>query len=105
MTTFGLDGSGIGVAVIDSGIADHQDLKSTGRRVRFSVNFVPTESTTDDEFGHGTHIAGIIAGNGEIWSDGAGNDAVRGMAPGASLINLRVLDSTGAGSDSKVSLA
>ena len=94
------------MVVLDSGIADHQDLTSTGKRVQLSFGFVPTEFlATDDKFGHGTHVAGIIAGNGGICSNGSGNNAVRGMAPGVNLINFRVLDSNGLGMDSTVILA
>lgn len=63
----GWTGRGIGVAVIDSGIADHDDLKDSAcsnTRVRHRRNFVQGDSTVDDKFGHGTHVAGIIAGNG-----------------------------------------
>ena len=59
-------GSGVGVAVIDSGIAASSDLNNTAHqsRVVYSESFVSGTSDSSDYFGHGTHIAGLIAGNG-----------------------------------------
>ncbi len=97
---FGYDGAGVGVAIIDSGItAWHDDLSQggTGQRVARFVDFVDGATTAHDDYGHGTHVAGIIAGNG-IDSDGART----GIAPGAHLIVLRVLDGTGRGHISDV---
>ena len=100
----GLDGTGIAVAVIDSGITDNPDLHdpSTGQsRVVYSESFVPGTDTAD-YYGHGTHVAGIIAGNAQQ-SGGRNNpSAIYGVAPRARLVNLRVLDSNGSGQDSYV---
>src|SRR6185295_16395601 len=97
----GLDGSGIGVAVIDSGItAWHDDLSDASgcwQRVDRFVNFTGGSSTPSDEYGHGTHVAGIIAGNG---FDSAG--ARSGIAPAARLMVLKVLDGSGQGRISDV---
>src|SRR5439155_377340 len=92
----GYDGSGIGVAVIDSGIdPDHFDLRNGGqRRTVASVDFVGS-GPADDPYGHGTHVAGIIAGNGSSSSQLPRGYA--GIAPGASLLSLRVLDESGHG--------
>ena len=92
----GYDGSGIGVAVIDSGIdAEHFDLRGGGqRRTVASVDFVG-RGPSNDPYGHGTHVAGIIAGNGSSSSQLPRGYA--GIAPGASLLNLRVLDESGHG--------
>ena len=57
---------------------------------------------TTDEFGHGTHIAGIIAGDGDASSGDGSFFTLKGVAPGVSLINLRVLDANGQGTDSAV---
>jgi len=102
---YALDGTGVGVAVIDSGIADHGDLyDSTGAsRVVYSQSFVAGDTTTSDKFGHGTHVAGLIGGTGANSGNGNGYAAnYAGMAPGVNLINLRVLDQNGNGSDSQV---
>src|SRR5208282_3633013 len=54
---YGLDGTGIGVAVIDSGVADHKDFhNASGTRVVHSENFVAGETSTVDAYGHGTHV-------------------------------------------------
>jgi serine protease AprX len=100
----GLNGANIGVAVIDSGIAAVPDLAG---RVVYSQDFVSADSsseqtTANDLYGHGTHVAGIIAGSGA--ESDASNDfyTFKGLAPGVSLVNLRVLDQKGAGTDSQV---
>jgi hypothetical protein len=105
--TFRLTGKGIGVAVIDSGItAWHDDLYLAGTRSPRAasriVHFkdfttaanarVWTSEQPSDDYGHGTHVAGIIAGNGFD-----SNGARSGIAPGASLIGLKVLDANGQG--------
>ncbi len=87
----GFTGRGIGVAVIDSGVAPHQSLKG---RVVASVDFTDAKGTGVDRFGHGTHIAGTIAGN----NDGG----YAGIAPGAHVVSLRVLGPDGAGETSDV---
>src|SRR5207302_11199236 len=94
------DGTGIGIAVIDSGVYQHDDLQSAdmkSSRVVYSESFVPGDPSTNDAYGHGTHVAGILAGNGH---DSAGR--FFGIAPNANIINLRVLDSNGGGTDGQV---
>src|SRR6185503_799101 len=97
--TTGLDGTGIGIAVLDSGIAsDHTAFLDRGNRSRVvaDVDFTG-EGRTDDPYAHGTHVASIAAGNGRI-----SNAEFTGIAPNANLINLRVLNSTGTGNVSSV---
>lgn len=91
-----VNGKGIGVAVVDSGIASHSALSG---KVVAAVNFATGETSTADEFGHGTHIAGIIAGN---ISYSPTSLYKNGIAPGAHLINVRVLNGEGAGYTSDV---
>ena len=102
----GFTGKGIGVAVIDSGIAQwHDDLTNhTGtlysfgnQRVSAFVDFVNGQLAPYDDEGHGTHVAGIIAGNG---TDSRGQKT--GIAPDASLVVLKVLDSVGRGTVSNI---
>ena len=100
---FALTGRGVGVAVIDSGITSHHNdiyLSPSGRRDErvvhfrdFSANGRRTRAQNPfDEYGHGTHVAGIVAGNG---FDSGG--LRQGIAPRANLIGLKVLDAEGHG--------
>ena len=92
----GFDGTGIGIAIIDSGVANWHDDLGSGRVTRF-VDFVNYQPAAYDDYGHGTHVAGIIAGNGH---DSQGRR--RGIAPGATLLVEKVLDATGQGYISNV---
>jgi len=92
----GLDGSGVGIAIIDSGVATWHDDLGNGRVSRF-VDFVNFQQSAYDDYGHGTHVAGVIAGNGHD-SEGLR----RGIAPGATLLVEKVLDATGQGYISNV---
>jgi len=92
----GLDGTGVGIAIVDSGVANWHDDLGSGRVSRF-VDFVNFEAAAYDDYGHGTHVAGIIAGNGH---DSGGRR--RGIAPGAMLLVEKVLDASGQGYISNV---
>jgi subtilisin family serine protease len=90
----GLDGTGVTVAVLDTGIdAKHPDLAG---RIAGSRNFT-TDPDVNDGFGHGTHVASIIAGSGA-----ASAGKYRGVADGVKLLNAKVLDSTGSGEESQL---
>ncbi len=79
-------GQGATVAVLDSGIENNVD--AFGARVKARVDFVdPAQPAQGDPAGHGTHLAGIIAANRSFPSPG--------IAPGASLVSVRVLDPNG----------
>jgi len=102
---YGFNGTGIGVALIDSGIAAHPDLNNANgvSRVVYSQSFVAGDTTTSDEFGHGTHVAGLIGATGASSGTANGYAATyAGMAPNVNFINLRVLDQNGSGTDSGV---
>jgi len=103
-------GRNIGVAIIDSGIHVNQDLQGNGSgsllaslipQVWYAQSFVPGEDA-DDYYGHGTHIAGIVAGNGANSSGALFFHDIHGIAPGAHLINLKVLDKNGQSTDAEV---
>src|SRR5205814_7502889 len=98
---YGVTGAGVGVAVIDSGVTNwHDDLTNHttasfpygDQRVAAFVDFVNGQLMPYDDNGHGTHVAGIIAGNG---FDSNGQKA--GAAPDASIVSLKVLDANGNG--------
>ncbi len=99
-------GAGIGVALIDSGVNTHPDLFTTNllptSRVVYSQSFVPGDSSTADAYGHGTHIAGLIAGNGISSTGPLFSETFKGIAPRANIVNLRVLDGNGSATDSTV---
>ena len=62
---YGLDGTGVGVAVIDSGVFNHDDLQKAnglGSRIVYSESFIPGDPSTNDAYGHGTHVAGNSGG-------------------------------------------
>ncbi len=105
---YGYDGAGIGVVVIDSGVtAWHDDLTYqgsnskvkvvAGQRVTKFVDFVNGRLTPYDDNGHGSHVTGIIAGNGY---DTYGARA--GIAPASNIVSLKVLDERGGGYVSNV---
>lgn len=101
-TALGLDGStsgsGVTVAVIDSGLAPGLDF--LGRIVGFydfTGGKAGQSASPSDEYGHGTHVAGLIGSSGVM---SAGRYA--GVAPGVRLLPLRVLDRNGCGYTSDV---
>jgi serine protease AprX len=92
-------GKGVGVAVIDTGIAgDMTDFKGADGRSRVVASVVtnPLATTATDTYGHGTHVAGILAGDGtrRADTDPLDGDYV-GIAPEANLISVKVSDESG----------
>ncbi len=125
----GYYGSNIGVAVIDSGINGVRDLQAVSAqtlalitptaailggpsipfgpgangRVVYNQSFVPGAlKDTSDAFGHGTHVAGLIGGNGTASYGLQFTRTFYGIAPTVSLLNLKVLDANGQGTDTAV---
>ena len=94
----GVTGKGIGVAVIDSGISAHAALSN---KVVANMSFVTGDPGVADVYGHGTHIAGIIAGQASA-ATYVTKLYTGGIAPGANLINVRVLGADGTGLTSDV---
>ena len=123
----GFTGSGIGVAVIDSGMNPDPNLGG-GKPPVYSYDFtqpaalatvssllagitqpLPTSSipslashNAPDQFGHGQHVAGIIASNGKDSQCSHCSRLFKGIAPNVNLIDLKVLDQNGQGTDSEV---
>jgi serine protease AprX len=111
-----LKGAGVTVAVVDSGVALHPDIRTLTAAVDFVASSSSTESSGDallvpepslegstyvgvgDPNGHGTHVAGIIVGDGTA---SAGRRHA-GVAPEANLVSVRVLDDVGRGMSSDV---
>jgi len=102
----GVTGRGIGVAVLDSGIAAHPDL---GSRIVAAVDFTTPCAVTPcpapavslvplgDPGGHGTHVAGLIAGDGT-----SSGGATTGVAPNANVVDVRVISASGNSNTSTV---
>lgn len=87
--------NGNAVAIIDSGFTPHDDLPLS--RVRFYKDFVTGSRIPVDNCGHGTHVAGIVAGNGK-----RSNGEYAGIAPDVDIIPLRVLGDDCSGNTSDV---
>lgn len=96
----GLDGSGVGICVVDTGIdAGHEQIAP--RAVAFT-DFVNGRADAYDDHGHGTHVAAIAAGDGVGGPDAA---TFGGVAPAAGLWAAKVLNGAGSGNDSDVAAA
>jgi serine protease AprX len=103
-STPNLQGQGVTVAVVDSGVnAAHRDLQDSNgvsrvvAQVRLNGTTMTDTQSTNDIYGHGTHVAGIIGGNGDRSSQG-----YVGIAPRVNLVNVKVGDDTGGVSSSDV---
>src|SRR6185503_2327007 len=84
-----LTGAGVGVVVIDSGVANVPELRG---RIIASLDLTDKRGQGLDQNGHGTYVAGVIA------AAGANRfDETRGVAPGANIISVKVLDAEGQG--------
>jgi serine protease AprX len=83
-----ITGANVGVAVLDTGVAAAND--DFGGRVTAQVNFRTGSPSTEDGNGHGTHVAGIVAGNSWQSADPAVKGKYVGIAPQANIINVKV---------------
>lgn len=87
-------GKNIGVALLDTGIYNHIDF---GKRILAFYDFLAFHKKPYDDNGHGTHVAGILGGDGS-----ASGGKFRGIAPGCGIISLKVLDRMGNGNKENV---
>ena len=97
----GATGRGVGVALVDTGVSPVQGLNGPGQVINgpdLSFDSQTPQLTHLDEYGHGTHMAGIIAGN-DGYGTGtayAGNSGqFTGVAPDAHIVNVKVGDENG----------
>lgn len=90
----GIKGENVSVAILDSGISNHPDFRN---RIIGFKDFVNGKYKYYDDEGHGTHVAGIIAGDGWL-----SNGIMRGVAPKANIVSLKVLDNRGIGKEDVV---
>ena len=105
----GFDGTEVGIALIDSGVNGDADLNAQGllgrigleSRVVYNQSFVPGQAT-QNQYGHCTHVAGILAGHAALSGGTQYTHTFRGVAPNSKIVNLRILDANGKGSDSAV---
>lgn len=93
----GLTGEGVTVAVIDTGVAPHNDLIRPKNRIIGFKDFVGDKTSPYDDNGHGTHVAGIIASNGY-----SSNRKYVGIAPNANILAVKALDEAGSGNTSDI---
>lgn len=93
----GLTGKGINIAVLDTGVFPHPDLTRPVNRIVAFKDYINHKSAPYDDNGHGTHVAGVIAGNG--WSS---NGKYKSPAPEAGIVAVKVLDGMGEALDSVV---
>ncbi len=92
-----LNGEGVGVAFIDTGLFRHSDFLIGENRVKMFVDFVGEKKFAYDDNGHGTFVAGVCAGNGAL-----SGGKYMGFAPKANIYSLKALDSKGEAYSNKI---
>lgn len=90
----GVQGEGVVVAVLDSGVSKHPDFDN---RVIYFKDFINGRLHPYDDEGHGTHVTGIICGNGKL-----SNGLMKGVAPKTKVVSLKVLNEKGVGKEENV---
>lgn len=90
----GIMGEGVVVAILDSGVCRHPDFEN---RIIYFKDFIHGRQFPYDDEGHGTHVTGIICGNGKM-----SNQLMKGVAPGTKIVSLKVLNDKGVGKEEDV---
>lgn len=93
----GYMGEGVTVALVDTGTSPHNDLIMPNERIIGFKDFVNNRDYPYDDHGHGTHIAGIIAGSGY-----SSNGKYTGIAPKSNILSIKALDENGSGNTSDI---
>jgi serine protease AprX len=101
------DGSGVRVCVCDTGIDMDHIMYSDRIDTAASYDFANNDNDPDDDHGHGAHVAGIAVGGIDLYvnfdpPDCDGDEPFQGVAPEATLIGAKILNSGGGGSDSDI---
>lgn len=92
-----LTGEGIGIAILDTGVYPHADLTLRKNRIVAFKDFVNGKEFPYDDNGHGTHVAGVVAGDGTL-----SNGKYKGLAPKANIIGVKVMNKRGSGNTSDI---
>lgn len=93
----GITGKDIGIAILDTGIYPHPDFTVPRSRIAAFLDIVNGKTSPYDDNGHGTFVAGVAAGSGY-----ASSGVYKGIAPDASIVSVKVMDSQGNGKSSDV---
>ena len=99
------DGTGVRVCVVDTGIDSDHIMYSDRIDASAGYDFYNNDNNPEDDHGHGSHVSGIILGGTGVSADfgcGAGSQILQGVAPEATLIGAKVLNSAGGGYDSDI---
>lgn len=85
-----LDGSGVTMCVMDTGVSPHSDLSIPRERIAYFKDMIGEETQPYDDNGHGTFVAGVACGNGML-----SGGKISGVAPRANIVGLKVIGSSG----------
>ena len=101
----GVDGAGIRICVVDTGIDANSLMYSTRIDAAAGWDFVNDDADPEDDQGHGSHVAGTALGgfvNADFACAATGPESMQGVAPAATLLGVKVLNATGFGTVSDV---